>query len=158
MLSGDATRVANAVARHVGVDEARAPLLPEDKVKALREFMRAGERTAMVGDGVNDAPALATAHVGVAMGGAGSDVALETADVVLMGDDLKKLAFAIDLSRAATVATRVNIGVALGVAALLIVASIAGFVQVSEAVILHEGSTVFVVVNGLRLLLLRERA
>ena len=153
MLSGDAAPVAQAVASQLGVARALAPLLPEQKVSALREMMRAtAGKVAMVGDGVNDAPALATAHLGVAMGAAGSDVALETADVVLMGDDLRKLPFAIALGRAAQRAIRVNITVALGIACVLVVAAILGWVRVSQAVVLHEGSTVFVVANGLRLL------
>ncbi|MBM4342533.1 MAG: cadmium-translocating P-type ATPase [Deltaproteobacteria bacterium] len=158
MLSGDAAMVAQAVARQLGLAEAKAPLLPDGKVAHLRQMMRDEPgKVAMVGDGVNDAPALATAHIGVAMGGAGSDVALETADVVLMGDDLRKLPFAVQLGRAAQTAVRANIAVALGVAAVLIVAAVAGWVQVSQAVLLHEGSTVFVVVNGLRLLWFREK-
>ena len=153
MLSGDAAPVAQAVARQLGVGQAKAPLLPEEKVAALRELMRGTPgKVAMVGDGVNDAPALATAHLGVAMGGAGSDVALQTADLVLMGDDLRKLPFAIDLGRAAQRAVKLNIAVALGIACILVVASIAGWVRVSQAVVLHEGGTVFVVANGLRLL------
>jgi Cd2+/Zn2+-exporting ATPase len=157
MLSGDAAAVAKAVAKEVGVDEARAPLLPEDKVNAVKELLREAP-TAMVGDGVNDAPALASATIGVAMGGAGSDVALETADVVLMGDDLTNLAWAIELSQAATRAVKQNIALALGVAGVLVVASVGGFVAVSEAVVLHEGSTLVVVANGLRLLLHRKSA
>jgi Cd2+/Zn2+-exporting ATPase len=157
MLSGDSNAVAKAVAKQVGVDEVRAPLMPADKVTAVKELMREAP-TAMVGDGVNDAPALAAATLGVAMGGAGSDVALETADVVLMGDDLHKLGFGIDLARAARAAVRQNIAIALGVASILIVASIGGFVQVSQAVVLHEGSTLLVVLNGLRLLLHRDRS
>ncbi len=157
MLSGDAAMVAQAVARQLGLAEARAPLLPDGKVTHLRQMMRDEPgKVAMVGDGVTDAPALATAHIGVAMGGAGSDVALETADVVLMGDDLRKLPFAVQLGRAAQSAVRTNIAVALGVAVVLIVAAVAGWVQVSQAVLLHEGSTVFVVVNGLRMLWFRD--
>ncbi|MSQ83391.1 MAG: cadmium-translocating P-type ATPase [Myxococcales bacterium] len=157
MLSGDAAQVAQAVAKQLGIAEAKAPLLPDGKVAALRQMMQENAgKVAMVGDGVNDAPALATAHLGVAMGGAGSDVALETADLVLMGDDLRKLPFAIRLGRVADRAVRLNITVALGVAAVLIVAAIGGWVQVSQAVLLHEGSTVFVVINGLRLLWLHD--
>jgi Cd2+/Zn2+-exporting ATPase len=152
MLSGDAEAVARAVGKSVGIDEVSAPCLPEDKVVAVKKLMREAP-VGMVGDGVNDAPALAAASVGIAMGGAGSDVALETADVVLMGDDLMNLAWAIELSRAATRAVQQNITVALGVALVLVIASVGGFVAVSEAVVLHEGSTLLVVVNGLRLLL-----
>jgi len=154
MLSGDNQLVAQAIGKQVGIDEPRAPLMPEGKVAALRELSKDGG-VAMVGDGVNDAPALAAASVGVAMGGAGSDVALETADVVLMGDDLRNLPFAVALAREATRTVKVNLAISLGVAAVLIVASIMGWVRISHAVLLHEGSTMVVVLNGLRLLLFR---
>ncbi len=155
MLSGDNLKVAEAIAKEVGIDEPRAPLMPEGKVKALKELSKEGG-AAMVGDGVNDAPALAAASVGIAMGGAGSDVALETADVVLMGDDLTRLPFAVALARAANRTVKVNLTISLGVSALLILASIFGWVRISHAVVLHEGSTMIVVLNGLRLLLFRH--
>lgn len=151
MLSGDNARVARSIASRVGLDEARAPLMPADKVTAVRELGK--ERpVAMVGDGVNDAPALAAAAVGVAMGGAGSDAALETADVVLMSDDLSRLPFALGLARAATSVMRQNLMIALGVSGVLIIAALLGLTRISEAVVLHEGSTLLVVANGLRLL------
>jgi len=156
MLSGDTTEVARAVGARLGITDIRAPLMPEGKVAALKELSRTGG-VAMVGDGVNDAPALASSSVGVAMGGAGSDVALETADVVLMSDDLRRLPFAVGLARAGAAAIRQNLIVSLGVSAILIVAAIAGWVRIAEAVIIHEGSTLLVVANGLRLLLHRER-
>jgi Cd2+/Zn2+-exporting ATPase len=151
MLSGDNLRVARAVARQVGIDDPRAPLMPEGKVRELKALSKDGG-VAMVGDGVNDAPALAAASVGVAMGGAGSDVALETADVVLMADDLRKLPFAVALARHATAVVKQNLVVSLGVSAVLVLASVFGWVRITEAVILHEGSTLLVVANGLRLL------
>lgn len=151
MLSGDQRPVATALANSVGISDVFAPLMPEDKVGEIRKLSRMG-KVAMVGDGVNDAPALATASVGIAMGGAGSDVALETADVVLMGDDLRRLPFAIALSQDATKIIKQNIGVALGVSGLLVLATVFGWVQISQAVVLHEGSTLVVVANGLRLL------
>jgi Cd2+/Zn2+-exporting ATPase len=155
MLSGDNLRVARAIGSEVGIDEVRAPLMPEQKVQALRELSKEGG-AAMVGDGVNDAPALAAASVGVAMGGAGSDVALETADVVLMSDDLHRLPFVVRLARRATNVIRQNVFIAVGVAVLLMIASIAGWASISQAVIFHEGSTVVVVLNALRLLGYRD--
>lgn len=157
MLSGDNQRVARAIADQVGIDDARAPLMPEGKVLALRE-MSGGGGVAMVGDGVNDAPALAAASVGVSMGGAGSDVALETADVVLMSDDLGRLPFAVGLARKASAVIRQNLVISIGVSVVLIVATVAGWAQISHAVILHEGSTLLVVANGLRLLAVRPGA
>lgn len=157
MLSGDNARVAQAIAAQVGLDEARAPLMPADKVTAVRELGKQGA-VAMVGDGVNDAPALAAAAVGVAMGGAGSDAALETADVVLMSDDLSKLPFALGLAHKATGVMKQNLVIALGVSAVLIVAAIFGVTQISQAVVFHEGSTLLVVFNGLRLLTYRPQA
>jgi Cd2+/Zn2+-exporting ATPase len=151
LLSGDHERVATAVGKELGISEVRAPLMPEEKVRAMRIFSRGGG-VAMVGDGVNDAPALAAASVGVSLGGAGSDVALETADVVLMGDDLRRLPFAVGLARAARRVVYQNITIAMGVSGILIVASVMGWVEIAHAVVLHEGSTLLVVFNGLRLL------
>jgi len=155
MLSGDNLRAAQAVAAAVGISEPRAPLMPEGKVAVLRELGQEGG-VAMVGDGVNDAPALAAATVGVAMGGAGSDVAMETADVVLMADDLRKLPFTFRLARHARAVIRQNMVIALGVSGVLVVAALFGWTSISEAVVLHEGSTVVVVLNGLRILLFRR--
>lgn len=157
LLSGDNNRVAKAIAASVGITEVKAPLLPEEKVREIRDLARHGG-VGMVGDGVNDAPALAAASVGVAMGGAGSDVALQTADVVLMGDDLRRLPFAVGLARAANRAAKQNIGFALVVAGVLVAATIAGQVGISQAVVMHEGSTLVVVFNGLRLLRWREKS
>ena len=154
MLSGDNLLVAKAIAAQVGIDDARAPLMPDGKVAALKNLAKEGG-VGMVGDGVNDAPALAAASIGIAMGGTGSDVALETADLVLMSEGLSRLPFAVKLSRTATRVIRQNLVIALGVSAALVLASIFGWVQISEAVILHEGSTLVVVLNGLRLLAFR---
>ena len=157
MLTGDNERVARAVAQGVGLSEVRASLLPEDKVGAIASLVEQYGLAAMVGDGVNDAPALARATVGIAMGGAGSDVALETADVVLMGDELGKLPFAVALSRAARSAIRQNLLISLGVVALLIPATLFGWAGIGVAVLIHEGSTIVVVLNALRLLSYREQ-
>lgn len=156
LLSGDNATVAETLARALGIDEVRAELLPEQKVAALRE-LAAGQVVAMVGDGVNDAPALAAATVGIAMGGAATDVALETADVALMADDLGKLPFAIGLGRATRRVVAQNLGVALGVITLLVGASVAGVIGIGGTIALHEGSTLVVVVNALRLLAFRDR-
>ena len=151
MLTGDNAGVGNAVARSVGIDEVRAGLLPEDKVTAIQELARQGH-VAMVGDGVNDAPALAHATVGIAMGGAGTAAALETADVALMGDDLDRLSFALGLSRKARAVIKQNLAISLGVIVLLLAATATGVVGIGIAVVVHEGSTLVVIANALRLL------
>lgn len=152
MLTGDNQGVADAVARELGVESVKAELLPEDKVTAVRSLMDAHGNLAMIGDGVNDAPALAQATVGIAMGGAGTGVALETADVALMADDLRTLPFAVGLSRQAAAIIRQNFAVSIAVIALLLVATLAGWAGIGTAVLLHEGSTMVVVANSLRLL------
>ncbi|WP_412060359.1 heavy metal translocating P-type ATPase [Rubrivirga sp. IMCC45206] len=156
MISGDAQVVAESVARAVGIDEARGDLLPDDKVAAIRQLRERGE-VAMVGDGVNDAPAMANATVGIAMGAAGSDVALETADVALMADDLSRLPFAVGLSRKTRSIIRQNLWLSLGMVAILVPATLFGL-GIGPAVALHEGSTLIVVFNALRLLAYREPA
>ena len=152
MLTGDNRGVGEAIAREVGVDEVRAELLPEDKVGAIRALLEQHGQVAMVGDGVNDAPALANATVGIAMGGAGTAVALETADVALMGDDLGRLPFAVGLSRRASTIIRQNLYLSLAVIAVLILATTTGVFGIGPAVIVHEGSTLLVIANALRLL------
>ena len=148
---------ATAIARELTINEARGGLMPEDKVEAIKSLKADEGRVAMVGDGVNDAPAMANASVGIAMGAAGSDVALETADVALMGDDLRRLPFAVGLSRRTRGVIRQNLWVSLGMVAILIPATLFGL-KIGEAVLFHEGSTVLVVFNGLRLLAYREKA
>ncbi|MEZ4698468.1 MAG: heavy metal translocating P-type ATPase [Rhodothermales bacterium] len=150
MISGDNQRVADSIAKAVGLDEARGDLMPNDKVETIKALGKEG-KVAMVGDGVNDAPAMAYATVGIAMGAAGSDVALETADVALMADDLRHLPFAVGLSRQASRIIRQNLWMSLGMVAFLIPATLFGL-GIGPAVALHEGSTLVVVVNALRLL------
>lgn len=152
MLTGDNARVGKAIADQVGLTDVRADLMPEDKLTIIREMVQKFGQVAMVGDGVNDAPALANATVGIAMGGAGTDVALETADVALMGDDLSKLPFAVGLGRATRAIIMQNLVISLGVIILLIITSLTGIVSIGIAVIFHEGSTIVVVLNALRLL------
>ncbi|MDX2197796.1 MAG: heavy metal translocating P-type ATPase, partial [Phycisphaerae bacterium] len=154
MISGDHQKVAEAIAREVGLDEAWGDLMPEDKVEAIKK-LRAEEKVAMVGDGVNDAPAMANATVGIVMGAAGSDVAMETADVALMADDLANLPFAVGLSRTTRSVILQNVFVSLGVVALLVPATIFGL-GIGPAVAVHEGSTLLVVFNALRLLAYRD--
>jgi Cd2+/Zn2+-exporting ATPase len=156
MLTGDNPRVAAAIAEQVGLTDFRADLMPEDKVKTIRNLNQKYGETAMVGDGVNDAPALANATVGIAMGGAGTDVALETADVALMGDDLSKLPFAVGLGRATRTIITQNLSISLGVISSLIVVSLAGWAGIGVAILFHEGSTIVVVLNALRLLRFKE--
>ncbi len=151
MISGDNQQVADAVAKAVGLTEAQGNLMPEQKVEAIKALAAKHGKVAMVGDGVNDAPAMANATVGIAMGAAGSDVALETADVALMSDDLAHLPFAVGLSRSTSRIIKQNLWVSLGVVAVLIPATIFGL-NIGTAVLFHEGSTLLVVVNALRLL------
>jgi Cd2+/Zn2+-exporting ATPase len=152
MLTGDGARVAASIADQAGLSDVRAGLLPEGKVDAIRELIGQERVVAMVGDGVNDAPALAQATVGIAMGGAGTDVALETADVALMGDDLSMLPFAIGLGRATRGLIVQNLALALGVILFLMLSAVLGWASLGLAVAVHEGSTVAVALNALRLL------
>ncbi len=151
ILTGDNLGVAQAMGRAIGIDEVRANLLPEDKLAAIRE-LTATAKVAMVGDGVNDAPALAHATVGIAMGGAGTAAALETADVVLMGDQLERLPFIIGLSRRTRGVIVQNVVISLGVIVALAVATATGAASIAVAIAAHEGSTLLVLANALRLL------
>jgi Cd2+/Zn2+-exporting ATPase len=152
MLTGDAAVVAARIAGEVGVDEARAELLPDQKLAAIDELIARHGSVGMVGDGVNDAPALARATVGIAMGVAGSDAAIETADVTLMADDLAKLPFAIGLSRAARRVIIQNIAFALAVKLVFLVATLLGAATLWMAVFADTGAALIVIANGMRLL------
>lgn len=152
MLTGDQRITAEAMAREAGIDLVYSELLPEDKVKKIEQLGQNAGKVAMIGDGVNDAPALAVAHVGIAMGGAGSDVALETADVVLMNDDLEKISHAIQLGKRMKRVVKQNICFALSVIVLLITLNFSQVVSLPYGVVGHEGSTILVILNGLRLL------
>lgn len=156
MLTGDHQNVGNSIAKQIGLTEAKGNLLPEDKVTAIQQLKKANTKIAMVGDGVNDAPAMAHSTVGIAMGAAGSDVALETADVALLSDKIENLPFVIGLSRKSKSIIKQNLWISLGVVALLIPATLFGFASIGPAVIMHEGSTLLVVLNALRLLRYNE--
>jgi len=158
LLSGDSEPTVRAIGAQTGVDELHGKLLPEDKVRVIGELEARHGATAMIGDGVNDAPALARASVGIAMGGIGSDAAMESADVVLMGDDLGALPYAVRLAQRARRVVVQNVVIATGVMAVLVAwvflgqYTPLGALRLPVAVSGHEGSTVVVILNGLRLL------
>ena len=152
MLTGDNQKVADAIAKAIGITDPMGSLLPEDKVNAIERLKQQVGNVAMVGDGVNDAPAMAKSTVGIAMGAAGSDVALETADIALMADKLDNLPFAIGLSRKAKQIIKQNLVISLGMVAILIPMTMMGTIAIGPAVVGHEGSTLLVVLNALRLL------
>ncbi|MDO5655214.1 MAG: heavy metal translocating P-type ATPase [Flavobacteriaceae bacterium] len=158
MLTGDHQLIGENIARQIGLTEAKGDLLPEDKVDAISDLNQKYGKVAMVGDGVNDAPAMANASVGVAMGAAGSDVALETADVALMSDKIERLPFVIGLSRASKRIIRQNIWISMGMVALLVPLTLFGVASIGPAVIMHEGSTLLVVLNALRLLAYKDNS
>jgi Cd2+/Zn2+-exporting ATPase len=152
MLTGDNAAVAQTVAKQVGVDDVRAELLPEDKVTAVQALLREQGSVAMIGDGINDTPALAAATVGVAMGGAGSAQALETADVALMGDDLRQLPFALGLARFARSLIQQNVGISFGVKLLFLALALFGATSLWLAILADVGTSLLVTVNGMRTL------
>lgn len=152
MLTGDNQKVADAIAKNIGITDPMGSLLPENKVTAIEQLKQQEGNVAMVGDGVNDAPAMAKSTVGIAMGAAGSAVALETADIALMADKLDNLPFAIGLSRKAKQIIKQNLIISLGMVALLVPLTIMGTIAIGPAVVGHEGSTLLVVLNALRLL------
>ena len=156
MLTGDNQRTAEAIGQEVGVTDIRADLLPEDKLNFMKELRERYSSVAMVGDGVNDAPALAASTVGVAMGGAGTDTALETADIALMSDDLSKLPFTIKLSRRALRTIKQNITFSLVVKAIALLLVIPGWLTLWIAIFADMGATLIVTLNSLRLLKVKE--
>jgi len=152
VLTGDRKATAENLRKDLHVDEIRAELRPEQKLSEIRELTEKGQRVAMVGDGVNDAPSLAAAHIGVAMGARGSDAALEQADVVLMHDRLENFLAAFRLSQRARRVIRQNLVISLGTVAVLVTFALLGKIPLTIGVVGHEGSTVLVVMNSLRLL------
>lgn len=152
MLTGDQQSVAQTVGEALGIKEVRGGLLPEDKVAAIKELNTRYGKTAMIGDGVNDAPAMATSTVSIAMGAAGSDIALETADIALLSDNIRQIPFAVGLSRKAKQIIKQNLFISLSSIALLIPLAIFNITGIGATVILHEGTTILVILNALRLL------
>jgi Zn2+/Cd2+-exporting ATPase len=152
MLTGDSRTTAQALGAELGVDEVRAELMPEDKAGAIADLRARYGSVAMVGDGVNDAPALASADVGIAMGAAGSDVALETADVALMADDLLKIPYALRLSRATLRNIKANLAISLVLKFAFVVAAVTGYATLWMAILADTGASVIVVANAVRLL------
>lgn len=157
MLTGDNDRTAEAIGHEVDIDQVKSGLLPEDKLRYIKELREKHGSMMMVGDGINDAPALAASSVGVAMGGAGTDTALETADVALMGDDLKKLPFTIRLSRKALAIIKQNIAFSLGLKVLALLLVIPGWLTLWIAIFADMGATLLVTLNSLRLLKVKDK-
>ena len=152
MLSGDNNGTAQAIGKEVGVDEVRAELLPADKVAVIEELVRKFGTVAMVGDGINDAPALASASIGIAMGAIGTDAAIETADIALMSDDLSRLPWLIQHSRRTLGIIRQNIYFSLAVKAAFVILTVAGHAFMWSAIAADMGASMIVIMNGLRLL------
>ncbi|WP_404458609.1 heavy metal translocating P-type ATPase [Sutcliffiella horikoshii] len=157
MLTGDNDRTAEAIGHEVEIDHVKSSLLPEDKLRYIKDLREKHDSIMMVGDGINDAPALAASSVGVAMGGAGTDTALETADVALMGDDLRKLPFTIRLSRKALTIIKQNIAFSLGLKVLALLLVIPGWLTLWIAIFADMGATLLVTLNSLRLLKVKDQ-
>jgi Zn2+/Cd2+-exporting ATPase len=156
MLTGDNENTANAIAKQIGVPHVKAELLPEGKVENIKKLRNKYEKVAMIGDGVNDAPALAAATVGIAMGASGTDTALETADIALMGDDLKKIPFMIRLSRKALAVIKQNVAFSIGIKLLALLLVVPGWLTLWLAIFADMGATLLVTLNALRLLRVKE--
>jgi len=157
MLTGDNAGTAKSIARQCGAIDYRAELLPADKVNAVTELRSSGRKAAMVGDGINDAPALAASDIGIAIGAGGTDAALEAADIALMTDDLSKLPWLIDHSRRTRRVIRENIGLSLGIKAVFLILAIPGLANLWLAILADMGASLLVTFNGLRLLKTPER-
>jgi Cd2+/Zn2+-exporting ATPase len=151
MLTGDSKETAHAIAKEAGITSVHARMLPEDKAAIIQKLQAQGHKVAMVGDGINDAPALATADIGIAMGAAGTDVAIETADIALMADELMKIPEALRLSKRTLINIRQNVVIALLTVTALLSGVFAGSVHMAGGMLIHELSVMIVILNGMRL-------
>jgi Cd2+/Zn2+-exporting ATPase len=152
MLTGDDRITAEAIAKEAGIVDVYANLLPDDKLAIIQKFKLAGKVVAMIGDGINDAPALATADIGIAMGVAGTGIAIETADIALMADDLSKIPQAIALSKAVLRNIRQNVIVALVTVSALLAGVLLKEVHMAGGMLIHQASVLLVIINGMRLM------
>jgi Cd2+/Zn2+-exporting ATPase len=157
MLSGDNQRTVNAIARQAGVDEAHGDLLPDQKIERVRSLLAEHKHVGMIGDGVNDAPAMVAATVGIAMGAAGTDTAIKTADIALMKDDLSKVAEAVHLGRRTVRVIQFNIAFAITVKLIFLVLAVFGYTSLWLAIAADTGATLIVTANALRLLRVEQQ-
>ena len=157
MLTGDNNNVAKEVSEALGIKHYRAELLPKDKMDFIKEVQSQGKEIAMIGDGINDAPALANADIGISMG-SGSSIAMESSDLVVVQNDLSKIYHSYELSKKLNTIVYQNIAFAIGVIIILIILNVAGILDLPLGVVFHEGSTIMVILNGLRLLGFKSKA